>query len=464
MEINRRSFLLGTSALAFSGCVTGNAKTACDPKALRLKFGVLSDIHITDWASTEIFRKTLRYFRSQDVDAVLIAGDMADHGLISQLENVAKAWFEVFPNDRGLNDKHVERLFVYGNHDAEGLCYRDGDMDKAFKAMGITYEEAEKQTMFKLGMAKCWEQCFHEPYSQIYMKSVKGYKFIGGHWDNDRGDWKGMHDLEDWFAKHSAEIPTDRPFFYFQHGSPMGTVYGHESWGDDWGMSTRCLAQYPNAVAFSGHSHRPLTDERSYWREEFTSIGTSTLSYVCPPPGRENFPDYRTNLDCRQGQIVSVFDDRLEILRRDFINDENLDGIITIPMHSKVSSFAVRGVTKSNLPAFPKDAKAEVKREGDTLVLTFPGAFENPSARPFDYKAAFVFNVADKEGKTRDEYKTYYFFQPSACFSRARAAAEPIRFVLPADKFPKDFLKAKVTVFPRNCYGIWGEHLPDAFI
>ena len=95
--------------MLFAGCVSPGSMIGAKPN---LKFGVLSDIHITDWASTDVFRKTLGYFRSQDVDAVMIAGDLADHGILPQLECVAKAWYEVFPDDRGLDGRHVEKLFV----------------------------------------------------------------------------------------------------------------------------------------------------------------------------------------------------------------------------------------------------------------------------------------------------------------------------------------------------------------
>ena len=119
--LSRRSFLVGASALSFTGCAL--PKGAAERP--NLSFGVLNDIHITDRASTEVFRKTLAFFRDQKVDAVMIVGDMADHGLVCQLQNVADAWYDVFPDDRAPDGRKVEKLFVYGNHDFEGLAYRD---------------------------------------------------------------------------------------------------------------------------------------------------------------------------------------------------------------------------------------------------------------------------------------------------------------------------------------------------
>lgn len=456
LPFSRRSFLLGSSALAMSGCAynLGERQVSPDKRAsrLRLKFGVLSDIHITDWASTEIFRKTLRYFRSQRVDAVMIVGDMADHGLLCQLENVAKSWNEVFPNGKGIKGEPVEKLFVMGNHDADGLYYRDAAMDKAFAVHGFTYEAAAEQTLRKLGFAACWEKCFGEKFEPIYRKSVKGYTFIGAHWDT----WEGVGGLETWFANHAAEIPTDRPFFYFQHNSPRGTVYGADSWGDDDGRSVRALSAYPNAVAFSGHSHRPLTDERSYWRGEFTSIGTSTLSYVClPHNGHMNMPNYRENLDCRHGQIVSVFDNRLEIERRDFIHDESLGDVIVLPMPTEVGSFAVRGVKRSALPAFPDNASLVMSREKEGVSFLFPAAFANPSARPYDYSIWCTFTIRDKDGKVTKKQVNHIFFQPDFCFSRARSASSVVvSFVLKGKDIPAEFESAEASVYARNNFGV----------
>ena len=454
-DCSRRSFLGGAACLGLAGCVSPGGLFAGDRPNLR--FGVLSDIHVTDWASTEVFRKALRYFRDRGVDAVMIAGDLADHGLLPQLENVAGAWYEVFPDDRGPDGRKVEKLFIYGNHDPEGLSYRDAPMERAFKAMHLTYAEAEKLTLTALGLGKCWEKCFHEAYSPIYVKNVRGYDFIGGHWDR----WDGIRGLEDWWKANVSRVDTAKPFFYFQHCAPRNTVYGADSWGDDAGQSVRCLAPYANAVAFSGHSHLPLTDGRSCWRGEFTSISASTLSYVCMPAGCESAPDYRRNLDCRQGQLVSVFDDRLEIERRDFVHDEPLDADLVLEMPAAVSSFGVRAVAVRNLPAFPAGARIRAIADGDALEISFPGAFANPTARPFRYRV--VVECARGKGGERRRVVTRWF-QTDAAFSRARAENRGNFVSIPLSRLPADAVQALVRITPENSYGGCGGELVSDFI
>ena len=458
---SRRSFLLGGTAFSLHLAAAPRVELTTKPN---LKFGVLSDIHITDWESTEILRKTLGYFRDKDVDAVLIAGDMADHGLLPQLENVAKAWFSVFPDDKGLGGKRVERLFIYGNHDPDGLDYRDGYMDKAFKAMRLTYEEANRLSIRNVGLAKAWEEVFHERYAPIYTKNVRGYDFIGGHWDRANGSgWGTGPAIGDWMKEHGSAIDTSKPFFYFQHPHPRGTVFAGDSWGEDFGDATRTFAGHPFATVFSGHSHRPITDGRNYWREEFTSIGTGTLSYLCMPSGRKGCKDYRQKLDGRCGQLVNVFDDRLVVERRDFFNDEELDEPVMLEMPVRTSSFSVRSVRKEERPMFGKAVKVTASVDGRKAVsFRFPGAFANPTARPFDYTVKVETRI-DGMPTWKCWSKSELWAQPEAALSRRRAmSAGCVKGAVGLAGMPAAAKAVRLHVYARNSYGVaYGEIFSD---
>ena len=488
----RRSFLAGASAFSLAGCMSGNGGFLSGRPNLR--FGVISDIHITDWNSTEIFRKTLRWYRDQGVDAVMIVGDMADHGILPQLENVAKAWYEVFPEDRAPDGRRVEKLFVYGNHDPEGIDYRDRWMDAAFAVHGMTREQAKELDLRKVGMGKAWEQCFHEPYSPIYKKSVKGYDFIGGHWDT----WKGIRGLEDWFKANIAGIDTGKPFFYFQHPHPKDTVYGPWAWGHDDGQSTRSLALYANAVAFSGHSHTSLTDERSVWRGEFTSIGTASLSYTCLDGPRENsrgaswitakkqMPPVNEStraavtgqpggVPVRQGQLVDVFSDRLVIRRRDFDRDEDLDAAWLLEMPTKASPFSARAA-RSVAPEFFHGSGMEPcvsfergkdrdGKETDQVAVSFYAAIAEKAARPFDYELTLEARESDVEAVM----KTFRFYSPTAKLAKCHdEEAEPhgcfryLKYFLPRSEMPQK-AEFRFAVRPLNCYGKKGKPIFSAW-
>ncbi len=299
-----------------------------------LRFGVASDLHVTDRASAAPFRKALRWYRDQGVDAVAIVGDLTDHGLLPQLENVAGAWREVFPDDRAPDGRRVERLFLYGNHDFEGFAYRDKWMDAAFAVHGLSREEGDALQLRNVGLDKAWERCFGEPYAPIWRKRVKGYEFIGGH-----SAWRSPAGIEEWFAANAATLPADRPFFYLQHPHPRDTVYGPDAPGCDEGASTRALSRFPNAVAFSGHSHMPVAGGSAFWRGAFTSVATASLSYGFWPATPEEtersraaavgFPD---GVPFAQGLLVDVFGDRIEIRRRDFVRDADLGAPWILPL------------------------------------------------------------------------------------------------------------------------------------
>ena len=78
-------------------------------KAPNLRFGVVSDVHVrtaTGQYGTEALFKAFAWFRDQGADGVVIAGDMADHGMIAQLQYVADAWEKAFlvKRSRGTSD------------------------------------------------------------------------------------------------------------------------------------------------------------------------------------------------------------------------------------------------------------------------------------------------------------------------------------------------------------------------
>ena len=158
---------LGTPALAETIATLG------DPN---LVIGIVSDIHLRGADTAETFIHTLEYFRSLKVDGVIIAGDMADQGLLPQLQVVANAWFQVFPNNKGLDGKETVQLFIYGNHDMEGYTWGG-----TISSVGA--ETAQAQGIGRQAAA-AWKQCFKEDYQPIWMKTIKGYHFIGAHWEN----------------------------------------------------------------------------------------------------------------------------------------------------------------------------------------------------------------------------------------------------------------------------------------
>lgn len=450
MNISRRRFFIGGAAFATLGAFAGNRfALAADPKSgavPRLRFGVLSDIHITHAGADEkigaygnylTFKRALEWFRSQNVDAVVIAGDMADCGLDENLIAVSDAWYSVFPDDKYPDGRSVEKVFATGNHDWIGWTY-GGAAAKKYP------DEAERvKHILQKDMAGWWRRLFREEYSPLYSKTVKGFTFIGAHWDDAQsptgrlGGNTGARfaKIEDFMAKNGKKLDPSLPFFYIQHPHPKDTCYGPWAWGRDAGIVTKTLSAFPNAVAFSGHSHYSLTDERSVWQGAFTSVGTGSLRYTAMPNeevagGFENTygggkDAWRINAlktrkiisggDCRNGMLWSVYDDCIVVKRREFLSGLDLGEDWTMPLttaESRPFAFAERA-KKLRAPEFPQGAVLEVaaqdvkirggkSRDGAETIpsdpkpgfkVTAPAAVPDPAARLFEIE--FVAESSD---------------------------------------------------------------------
>lgn len=450
MAVSRRSFLGGAFSLgALSGCRAFRAPAGfLSGSGANLTLGVISDIHIDagkgdfkKFGDAEQFERTLRWFDAQSVDGVVVAGDMADNGMVNQLVCVGEAWFRVFPGGRSARDgRKVEQLFVYGNHDCEGQWYDKFDVRyferKSFEAAQIVRDPA-----------KAWRLAFRENYSPIWFKTVKGYQFVGAHWRFGKDSWVGIPAVEPWFKEHAAEIDRTKPFFFIQHCHPKDTVYGEDAWGSDKGYATRALSAFPNAVAFSGHSHASLTDERSVWQGAFTSIGTSSLRYG---GGADRYSQ-------RQGLLVKVYDDRIVIVRRDFLHDASLgdDWVIPLPAgDAKPFAFEPRKAAGA-APEFPAGAQLAIDRWKDGWQVTIPQANASRT-RPFRYEIATDFK--DKNGKPI-VFKAY----DSKYNMPLEMTGKATKFLVKDEVLPKDASgkarEPKVTVTPLDCFGNRGKSL-----
>ncbi|MBQ2335726.1 MAG: metallophosphoesterase, partial [Victivallales bacterium] len=320
-DFSRRDFLkglfAGTALTSFSGMRLFGANET-DAVAPNLRFGVVSDVHIRleDAKSTNFWNTALRWYNEQGVDAVMVAGDIADTSRLEQLKTFAEMWFHVFPNDKGSDGRHVERFFIAGNHEYDGWRY------------GMNTEEKRKAS-FETSIAKdlktAWDVCFHEEFKGIYQKVIKGYTFIGAHWSHQQK-------IGEYMAAHKSEIDPKQPFFYAQHPHPKDTCHGPWVWGHDDGESTKTFSDFPNAIVFSGHSHNSLTDEAAIWQDSFTSIGTSSVRYIGHRYGRANAGQPGevainhpfVGSGDSQGMLISVFDDRILIERHSFLYNKPL--------------------------------------------------------------------------------------------------------------------------------------------
>lgn len=445
--MNRREFIRSAGAiLALSGC--RKCGIFANPN---IRFGVISDIHITTPKSCRMFVRALREFRERRVDAVVIPGDLTDWGLKSGLVFVRRAWDCVFAGSG------VVPLFCTGNHDYEGWRY--GDMAEEMRANGYL----EDDNLEVAGLKDFWQKTFDEPFADIRCRSVKGYDFISCEYGARDGK-----ELREWLAMHGKRLVGTKPFFYFQHLPIRGTTNDSFGWADE-GVTKPILDSFPNCIAFTGHAHRPFIDERQIWQGGFTAIGTPSLSYAGFPDGYENGEGDRTGKakqampviparrDLRGGQgfVVSVWTDRVVVERCDI--EEGVEGappwVIPIEDYSR-RPYAV-GVREDNepLPVFPAGAHVELETRNTenrtgcwTIALNceFPSACMPTGHRVFDYEL----KVLSKDNK---ELLRKLFLSPAyhrmACYEPASQ-----RFWFDTKEIPAG-VEFRIVVRARNCFG-----------
>ena len=501
IDVSRRWFIGGLASWgAFGGSrVFGALPGTFSGGTPKLKFGVISDVHIrvnpkgpgfTAGYDTATLEHTLAWYRDQGVDAVAVVGDIADRGIVEEMEAFAATWFKVFPNDRAPDGRRVERIVVYGNHDWGGTHYKPFVLDK--------YKD-ESTLADHILIAKPkehWERIFHEPWEHVYRKDVKGYTFIGAQWSNGwcRGKNEvGIQGLDGFFATQKGKIDPSLPFFYFQHPHPKNTCYGSWAWGHDNGSATKNLSAYSNAVAFSGHSHYSLTDERSIWQGAFTSLGTSSLRYTgftaqSMPQGfenassgqREKYDPYKvmkkfSTSDGRQGMLVSVYDDRIVFARREFVYDTSLgeDWVLPLPAADSKPFAFVEHAKKIGVPEFESGAKLSVKKtrgknrgynrgktnipsvEKDVYEITFPAAKAVASARVMDYEVSAVPKAG---GDKAVRYVVPEGFNMAVSDKRVKKA---VKCRIAADQLPPEGT-FRFEVRPRNSFGKTGTAITTA--
>jgi len=468
--MDRRQFISSSFAIAAGAAFfmefPAFAKVIKEKGAPNLRIGILSDIHITDQKSADTFRHALEYFRSREVDGVLIAGDMADHGLEKQLKVVADTWFSVFPGNKAPDGHRVEPLFIYGNHDVSNW----GSIRKTFASDA----EFEKEAIFT-HPAEAWKNCFREEFSPIYCKTVKGYSFIGAHWQDEHIDG-----LAEFLGSRHSSLSGTKPFFYFQHPHPRNTCNGPWAWDPDDGTVTDILSQYPNCVAFSGHTHCPLTDERDLWQGTFTSIGTASLRYLCLIGARENsyvdggpfedseMKDIETG-DGRQGMLMHVYDDCIAIEKREFVYDEPLreNWIIPLGVEGAPMSFESRA-KKAQIPQFNPEDKVYVTRgvgedrDGDShrqVTVHFPSVLKKThGVRAFDYEVKVEARYIDvvKEDVTKHVYSP-------KCYLGESMDGGEVTCVFAETQLPINY-EVRFAVRPCECFGGKGKPIFSEWI
>lgn len=424
-------------------------------KEPNLRVGIVSDVHVHTEKAAHNFSTALRYFDARKVDAVLIVGDLVTWGRREEFELFKQAWDSVFPGNRRSDGVELERLMITGNHDVDGFAY-----------WGSRYETEEevKGNNFHFHRQEWWLDLFGEEYLPIVAKSVKGYVFVLRNWVSVLGKGRGgklaeacrcepdPNPLAEFLS--SLSLPLERPFFYVQHEPPNDTV--NAEWlisgvrwnnGQDDGYSTKILAEYPQAICFSGDSHNSLTDELSIWQGAFTALNCSaTCGYAFTPPGRENgwccedfkrdppleMPAFDNSQVC-QGLVMDVYDDRVFFERRDFRYHHRIgpDWVVPVGLSAARPYQLENRLKEAKAPCFAEGTKVTIEvsegygrnaagttradKKHPQVFVSFPPVRTSTGSpvRAWDYAV----RAEVREGDRRRTLRTRYYFSEGAFYA-----------------------------------------------
>ncbi|MBQ2621494.1 MAG: metallophosphoesterase [Thermoguttaceae bacterium] len=366
-----------------------------------LVFGVISDTHLrtTVWGNRlganwpdKYLVAALKYFKEQNVDAVMHCGDMAHRGQVQEMAFHAGAWRRVF----GKVTSGPVKLFVTGNHDVDGARY--GNFVKK------RYPDPEQYAshVLETDMAANWQRIWGEKYEPVWHKEVKGYHFFGRNWGVSEAE--AIAALKNW---KSGRDPL-HPYFYIQHSRPS---YGVR----------RELMRHVGAVSFFGHNHWSITNWNiiALYKNRLPVIQCAS----CEPRGcgalvgdgwfTKAAIDGRDQTGRgRQGYVVRVYNDMLVIQRREFTAGAGavLGSDWILPLGKFNPHPFIRSEMKKVIgePQFQSGAKlliesadvpAEEGKPAKSVVkLSIPLADANPDSRVYAYEVAISSGDASHAG------------------------------------------------------------------
>ena len=234
---SRRDFIkFGAAATASSLFVPRDLFAAYEKEAeavgndVVLRCCIMSDVHFDGnpkAKEVERFRRaidfTYRYSADQpykNFDALLVVGDMSNHGIESELTLFKKEM------DAAIKPG-TDTFLCMGNHEFYG------------------------------GNQEYWQSVFGVEPNRRYERN--GFRFIAISPEKGTmqdGDYLYMVDFLDRELADAYKADPEKPIFVFQHYPVSPTVYGGRGF-DDWGAEDffDTLQKYPTVVNFSGHTH-----------------------------------------------------------------------------------------------------------------------------------------------------------------------------------------------------------------
>lgn len=374
---------------------------------IKARFAVGSDIHIgSGYGSDKKLENALKVFETIDpnMDAVMFAGDLTDNGYPAQYDTMMS-----IAGSSSLGDKIIWSM---GNHEYYGWSNKQDAINEFISKTGqqpdsiyttganAGEEPGDTATPGAINLQELENTSTEgainaqEPGSVTTQGAVTIIT-LGKH-SYDGGDYSEQYDfLKQTLSNATSKNPYSPIFVIAHHGIP-NSAYTTNEWYGNYGIGTdkdmvALMAQYPQVIHISGHSHATADDPTSIDQSKgFTAIQDASLgAYFENESGKiisdgrySTYPEFAD--EASQALLIDVDNDNKVIIKRmnlttgKYIYD-NEPWVIDIPELVNNRSYTYTGdrVNSSKAPVFADGAQVTVN-EADSVSVSF--SFSQASA------------------------------------------------------------------------------------
>ena len=367
------SLLMGSSVQ-----LIGTVAHAADEEYPDMKIAVMSDLHFKagDGAVDTAFITMMEQFKTENLDVVMITGDIGYACEEAEYEKFWAAWDTVFPDA----DTAPELVIVSGNHEFDRAVFGKE-----------TYSDAVERILRVLDLGEQMNQ----------HKVINGYHFITVNSESEYTHGKFTEESATWLKEQLdaavAENP-NMPIFVTAHQPLLNTTYG-----SDWDASINktaalyeVLKDYPQVVYFAGHSHYPMENERSIYQDTFTCVDVTSMNYMSIEDGSKNYDYQGALLVTVSGADKQIVIDRYKINHGeegDTAEKIKESWVLNLPLNPDEFTYTNARAESRTAPTFAEGSAVTVSDVAqNTAKVSFPAATHD------DYVHAY--NITVKNGET----------------------------------------------------------------
>lgn len=255
-----------------------------------LAFAVLGDVH----GNFDSLQKAIRDFHTinPELDALILNGDTVDQGIKKQYDGIKKT---LLKNNSLLPKTIIKNI---GNHEFFNYDIETNSPQNVKEFIGRYLEFAGEDKVYH----DTWLNGYHfislgsEDGNSVTLDSIRSYI---------------SDQQQKWLMTELAEnYERGKPMFVFHH-QPLNSNSGSGWVGSDQSDKiNKILAQYPEVILFTSHTHADLTEKSVVPNQPFTKVHTGAVHYTIVRHGQEQS---RTREPFIKGVYVEVNGNRVVI-------------------------------------------------------------------------------------------------------------------------------------------------------